>query len=89
MIQWNLTDNIFKQILSRNDDPNNEEESVRDTVAELIPHLKRNHYWAGLPESTLMAVGEAKTFHSFNRALDAVYDYADSNRIWLGFKEQQ
>ena len=84
MIDWKLEDTDFKRILHRNEDPDNEIISVAQTIAQFIPHLKANPCWARLPETTLTAISNATTFHSFNRALDLLYNFADDSKIWLG-----
>lgn len=83
MANWRLKDEEFKQILSRNDDPDNEDESVRAIISELVPHLRTNPCYSQLPKSAIKAISKAKTFHTLNRAIAFVYDYADDNKIWL------
>jgi len=85
MTDWRLKDEEFKRILHCHNDPDNEMVSVANTVAEIVPHLKANPCWARLPASILAAIATAITFHSLNRALEKVYDFADDNKIWLGF----
>lgn len=85
MTDWKLRDEELKQILHRNNDPDNETVSVVHTVAELIPHLKTTPCWARLPKTILTAMSKVTTFHSFNRILNQLYDFADDNKIWLGF----
>ena len=85
MTNWRLRDEELKKILHRTDDPDNEERSVAATKAELIPHLKSNPCYHGLSKLTIRKMEKAKTFHTFNQALDDVYDFADENKIWLGF----
>jgi len=86
MTNWVHTDNIFKQILARNDDTDNEDISVQRTKEELIPHLQSTSCWSRLNPQILHQLKDAKTFHSINRAIDKLYDYADANRIWLDFQ---
>ena len=83
MTNWIYTDKELKAILKRNDDPDNEIESVKKTKAELIPHLKTTPCFRNLPSAVINSLEKSNTFHSFNRALDLVFDYADDNRIWL------
>ena len=85
MTDWRLRDEEFKKILARHDDPDDELQSVVGTVAELIPHLKTNPVWCTLPRSAITRIEQATTFHSLNRAIDRLYDFADDNKIWLGF----
>jgi hypothetical protein len=85
MTDWRFRDEELKHILHRNNDPDNEGESVAKTVAELIPHLKANPCYADLPKAIITQISQATTFHSFNRVLDKVYDFADGKKIWLGF----
>ncbi len=85
MTDWKLKDEVFKQILSRNNDPENELVSVSNTKKELIPHLKANPCWVRLPKGVLHSIERATTFHSLNRAIGLLYDYADQYKIWLGF----
>ncbi|KKN60898.1 hypothetical protein LCGC14_0527690 [marine sediment metagenome] len=85
MTDWKLKDEELKKILHRTNDPDNEIVSVAKTVAGVVPHLKSNPCWVRLPKATLTAISNATTFHSLNRALDQLYDYADDNKIWLGF----
>ena len=60
-------------------------ESVANTIAELIPHLNKAGYYDRLNPAVLTKLRGAKTFHTFNQALNMLYDYADDNKIWLGF----
>ena len=85
MANWKFRDEELKRILLRNNDPDNEEKSVVNTVTELIPHLNKSGYYDRLNPATLAKLKRAKTFHTFNQALDMLYDYADDNKIWLGF----
>jgi hypothetical protein len=85
MTNWVFTDYDFKQILARNNDVSNEELSVQKTKGDLIPHLQSIPCWSGLSPQILRNLRKAKTFHSINRAIDLLYDYADSHKIWLGF----
>jgi hypothetical protein len=85
MTAWRYTDKELKQILHRNNDPDNEEQSVLNTVKELIPHLKKTPCYNNLDEIIYIYLQNAKTFHTFNQALNAIYDYANENKIWLGF----
>jgi len=84
MTDWRLQDSEFKRILARHNDPENELASVVGTIAELVPHLKTSVCWHGLPKVEVAQVKEATTFHSLNRAIEKLYDYADDNKIWLG-----
>ena len=84
-MNWATNDPLFKRILARNNDPDNEELSVANTKKELLEHLKNTHCWQGLSIKTIQALKQAQTFHSLNRVLDELYDFADSERIWTGF----
>jgi len=85
MPNWSYTDHEFRAILNRNNDPENEEQSVENTKKELIPHLKMTLVWKNLPEHYFDAMKLAHTFHTLNRVLDSIYDFADDNRIWIDF----
>lgn len=85
MANWRFRDEELKKILHRNDEPDNEIVSVAKTKAELIPHLRQNPCYADLPHSIRDRISKASTFHSFNQALDTLYDFADDKKIWLGF----
>lgn len=85
MGNWLHKDEELKKIMARHNDADNETKSVADTKAELIPHLKSNPCYARLPRHIIGELEKATTFHTFNRALGKIYDYADENRIWLGF----
>ena len=85
MTNWQFEDRKFKWILAQHNNPDNEEESVANTKAKLIPHLKNSSWWAGLNPLTLKRLKKAKTFHAFNQILAQIYDFADDNKIWLGF----
>ena len=84
MTDWVLKDEQFKAILSKHDDTENELQSVEDTKAELIPHLRNTPGWRRLPGGIIQQLKSATTFHTFNRVLNLLYDYADEHRIWLG-----
>ena len=73
----------FKEILDRNNDEDDEAGSVKRTKAELIPFLRAEPAFKLLSMRVISALEEATTFHTFNQALAAVYDFADDNRIWL------
>ena len=85
MTNWLLKDEELKRILARTDDPDDEATSVANTKRELIPHLKGSPCYAHLSKQVMAKLERATTFHTFNQALNSVYDYADDNRIWLGF----
>ena len=85
MSNWMNHDNKFKDILSKTNDPEHELESVVNTKKELLPHLKETKCWQGLDQCVLEKLEKATTFHSINYAIDMLYDYADENKIWLGF----
>jgi len=82
MTAWIYKDTELRGILEANDDPDNEEESVTNTVKQLIPHLKSKPYWKGFNAQRFR---RAKTFYAFNRILDELFDFADANRIWIDF----
>jgi len=81
---WRYHCEEFKKILHHNDDEDDEEGSVARTKVELLPFLRSTSCFKRLDASVLTSLEKAKTFHTLNRALDRVYDYADENRIWLG-----
>ncbi len=85
MTDWKLRDKEFKGILARHDNADDELGSVEGAKAELLPHLRTHEAWSSLPSGVIQDVAMAKTFTSFNRAIDKIYDYADENKIWLGF----
>jgi hypothetical protein len=85
MTDWRLEDKEFKVILHRNNNSDDEEVSVANTKAELIPHLKTHKAWIGLQYIVIQDIERAKTFHSLNKAISLLYDYADAKKIWLGF----
>ena len=85
MTNWRFRDEKLKRILYRNNDPDNEMVSVAKTVAELVPHLKATPCYADLPKSIITQISQSTTFHSLNRELNKVYDFADDKKIWLGF----
>ena len=82
MPQWFYRVEEFHTILGEADE-DDEVGSVAKTKERLLPLLEKPPF-LGLRASTLVAIREATTFHTFNRALDQVYDYADQQRIWLG-----
>ncbi len=83
-MKWNNKDLKLKQILYQHYDPDKEKQSVANAKVELIQHLKATTCWNGLSDQTIKRMQSAKTFHTFDQALDQIYDYADENRIWLG-----
>ena len=83
MTNWIYRDKELRGIVNRNNDPDNEAESVSNTKLELIPHLKSAPHFKTLPPRVIRDMEEATTFHSFNRALDKVFDFADQNLIWI------
>ncbi len=85
MTIWQLEDKELKGILYRNNDLSNENVSVEKTIAELLLHIKNTSWWKDLESSTIKQLEEAKTFHTLNQALNKIYDFADDNKIWLGF----
>ena len=85
MSNWTLKDEELKRIMAKHNDLDNELESVANTKTELIPHLKNNPCWHRLPRPVITKLEKAQTFHGFNQALNMIYDYADDNKIWLGF----
>ena len=85
MTDWKFNDRELKKILARHNDPSDEGTSVASTVIELLPHLATNPCYARLQKAVTEKMRKATTFHTLNQALDLIYDYADDNRIWLGF----
>ena len=85
MTDWKFKDRKFKKILARHNDPDDELQSVTGTITELVPHLKTCPVWRPLPKAVIASIEKATTFHSLNRAIDSLYDFADDNKIWLGF----
>ena len=83
MTNWIHRDNILRGILDRNNDPDNEMESVANTKKELIPHLQTSPLYKLLPRNTIQSMEQSTTFHSFNQVLAKVFDYADANKIWI------
>ena len=83
MTNWIYRDEKLRGILNRNNDPDNEMESIANTKEELITHLKTTRCFNRLPLSVFEKMGKATTFHTFNRALDMVFDYADENKVWI------
>jgi len=83
-MNWLYHKEEFRKILNRNDNEVDEFGSVAATKAELIPYLKQEPCFRLLPKPALQKLEEATTFHGFNSALNAVYDYADERGIWLG-----
>ena len=83
MTNWIHRDGELRQILARNDDPDNETESVANTKKELIPHLKTAEWFNHLSPSVIQKMEKSTTFHTFNQALELVFDYADDNKIWI------
>jgi peptidyl-tRNA hydrolase len=84
-MKWNQEDEEFKKILELHNDMGNEKLIVSTTSKELTLHIKKTECWKGLPSAIIRRLKEAKTFYSFNIVLDMIYNYADSNGIWLGF----
>ena len=85
MTNWIHRDNILRGILTRNNDPDNEQVSVANTKKELIPHLRTAKCFNRLLPTIISKMERATTFHTFNQALDMVFDYADDNKIWIEF----
>ncbi len=85
MTDWKFKDEKFKKILARHNDPDNELQSVAGTITELVPHLKDYPAWRTLPIGIITNIERATTFHSLNREINSLYDFADANKIWLGF----
>jgi len=74
----------FKQILEKNDDADNERESVTKTKTELIDFMRKQKCFDSIPALVMQGLSQADTFHSFNQALNKVYDFCDAHAIWLG-----
>jgi hypothetical protein len=85
MTNWTLKDEEFKRILYRNNDPEHEAESVANTKKELVPHIHNTPCWRLLDKSVIQRLESATTFHTINIAINQMYDFADDNKIWLGF----
>ena len=85
MTNWKIKDKQLRSILDRNNDPENEQISISNTKKELIPYLQNTPHFASLPRAIIHKMQEATTFHTFNRALDRVWDFADDNLIWIEF----
>ncbi|KKM90940.1 hypothetical protein LCGC14_1233600 [marine sediment metagenome] len=83
MTNWRIKDTALRGILERNDDDDNEIESVANTKKELIPHLKTALHFKALSPDVVAEMDRSTTFHSFNRALDKVFGFADRNLIWI------
>lgn len=83
MADWQQKDRLLRSILKKNDNPDDELVSVANTKKELIPHLKTSPLYKQLPRTVIPAMERSTTFHSFNRALDKVFDFADDNLIWI------
>ena len=82
-MNWSYRDKLLRGILDRNHDPDNELESVANVKGELMPHLKTARWFKQLSPTVIAKMEKATTFHSFNQALDMVFDYADDNNIWI------
>ena len=85
MTDWIDRDKKLRGILDRNNDPDNEIESVANAKRELIPHLKTVKWFSRLAPSVTEKMEKATTFHTFNQALSLVFDYADETKIWIEF----
>ena len=85
MTNWRYRDRIFKAILARNVNPDDEFLSVEAIKKELLPYLQKTSHWQGVCEENLADLKRARTFHALNRVLALLYDYADENKIWLDF----
>ncbi len=83
MTNWVHTDKELRRILKKNDDPDNESESVSHTKAELIPYLKGAPHFGLLSPSIIEEMEKSSTFHSFNQSLNRIWDYADEHKIWI------
>ena len=84
MTGWRHTDTTFKSILARNNS-DDEMESVANTKKELIPYLKSCPLYRQLNPTVMKRLEKATTFYTINSAISDIYDYADDNKIWLGF----
>jgi len=85
MTNWKIKDTQLRSILDRNNDPDNEKISVFNTKKELIPYLQNTPHFISLPRVIISKMQEATTFHTFNKTLDKVWDFADENLIWIEF----
>ena len=85
MTNWLHTDNKLKVILHAHDDILDERKNVLATKRELLAYLKSTPMYNGLDSFVIVALKNSTTFYSFNSALEAIYGYADDNKIWLGF----
>lgn len=55
--------------------------SAEECMAEVVKILETSKLF---PKKLTSALKRCKTEEGFDRALDRVYDFADSRRIWLG-----
>jgi hypothetical protein len=84
MTDWRHTDTTFKSILARNDSED-EMESVANTKRELASYLITCPLYSRLNRKVISQLEDATTFYSLNNAIAKIYDYADAEKIWLGF----
>jgi hypothetical protein len=85
MTNWIYRDTKLRGILNRNNDPDNEEESVQNTLKELVPHLKNTSCYKDLDLNIIKSLKRSKTFYGFNHCLNQIYDYADFRKIFIDF----
>ena len=48
-----------------------------------MPYLKRASHFKLLPLGIVEGVEKATTFHTLNRELGRIFDFADENLIWI------
>lgn len=84
MTDWRYKDTTSKSILAHNNS-DNETESVANTKKELVPYLKSCPLYKRLNPQVIRQLENATTFYSINNAIASIYDYADAEKIWLGF----
>ena len=60
------------------------EEQVRDIAQKIIEVLKTARFGQGSRGPVIVELRSAKTENGLNRALNALYDWADDARVWIG-----
>ena len=66
------------------EDPNYDEEKELEVIPDYGEKMKKRLYsYSCIPKSLANTFLKVKTLAQFNKKLDALYDFCDSNDIWV------
>ena len=83
-MKWQFRELSFKEIMCSYDGTLESLKATNNTLAHL---LETNPVYNGFPQRSIKLLEKAETETQTNAVIAEVYDFADSNRIWLGVME--